>query len=95
MLSHKYLSKILEHENIAFINDDGSVKHDPLSFFENISENEKIEIMKIIQGDNFQMHINNKYTVKKTGSGVVLRNQVNATTYIVYSDTFIPFDSSF
>lgn len=93
MLCHRYLSKMLNHQDISFVNDDGSISHDPMGYFDAIPDYDKDEILKIIQGNNHNMHTNNKYIVKKTGSGVVMK--IPGVTYLVYADTFVPFDSSF
>lgn len=79
-ITHRVISKILQHKNIAFINDDESIICDEANFFATIKDGiEKELIMKIIRGNSYEMRQTNLYMVKKTGSGAV----------------FIPFDGSF
>lgn len=87
---HRILSRIMKHQNIAFINDDGTIIHDPMRYFDTIPDYDKDEIMKIIQGDNHNMHINNKYIVKKTSSGYVIDNNNSPSSSI-----FKPFTPSY
>ena len=89
-VSHRFLNKKIGHHGLSFVNSNGTTKYDKINFFNTIPDEEKKEIMKILNGEDKSMFINNKYVIKKTGSGSVIGNS-NTT----YSNVFIPFSPSY